>query len=232
MFGLVTADNIMVLFVFWESPPCSPFLLHLLLRTKLAAQHHAAGPRDHHGRRLAMLVAAYVLDSGRDVPDLRRLAAAPEMLGSTTIEDVAVVLVLAGVVASPRCCHALLAAAAVGRAHPVSAYLRAAAMVKAGMYLVARLAGFAQTQYWLRSRLTPLGLGAMIFGGWVALRQYDLKLILAYGTVSQLGFITAVVSFGTAEHGHGGHGHGHGPRPVQQPLFPRRGCDRPPGRDA
>ena len=85
------------------------------------------------------------------------------------------------------------------RPTPVSAYLHAAAMVKAGIYLVARLApGFAQTQYWLPVTLT-LGLGTMIFGGWVALRQYDLKLILAYGTVSQLGFITAVVSFGTAD---------------------------------
>ncbi|WIM73488.1 proton-conducting transporter membrane subunit [Corynebacterium suedekumii] len=43
----------------------------------------------------------------------------------------------------------------------------------------------------------PLALGTMLMGGWMALRQGDLKLILAYGTVSQLGFITATVAIGS-----------------------------------
>ena len=158
MFGLVTADDLMVLFVFWEITSVLSFLLISYSRTKLAARRAAlqalvittAGG-------LAMLVGLIML--GTEAGTFRIsgvLAAAPEMLGSTTV-DVAVVLVLAGVVTK-----------------------------------------FAQTQYWLPVTLT-LGLGTMIFGGWVALRQYDLKLILAYGTVSQLGFITAVVSFGTAD---------------------------------
>ena len=82
---------------------------------------------------------------------------------------------------------------------PVSAYLHAAAMVKAGIYLVARLApGFAETPYWLPVVL-GLGLATMLVGGYRALRQTDIKLILAYGTVSQLGFLTMVVGLGTPD---------------------------------
>ena len=82
---------------------------------------------------------------------------------------------------------------------PVSAYLHAAAMVKAGIYLIARLApGFVETAYWLPAVL-GLGLATMLVGGYRALRQTDIKLILAYGTVSQLGFLTMVVGLGTPD---------------------------------
>jgi multicomponent Na+:H+ antiporter subunit A len=79
---------------------------------------------------------------------------------------------------------------------PVSAYLHAAAMVKAGIYIVARMApGFSESPYWLPLVL-GLGLATMLVGGYRALRQTDIKLILAYGTVSQLGFLTMVVGLG------------------------------------
>src|SRR5699024_11860557 len=71
------------------------------------------------------------------------------------------------------------------------------AMVKAGVFLVARFApGFAHLPLW---RFLVLGLGAatLIVGGWRALRQMDIKVILAYGTVSQLGLITLLVGAGT-----------------------------------
>ncbi|RLZ03958.1 Na+/H+ antiporter subunit A [Kocuria tytonicola] len=201
MFGLVTADDLMVLFIFWEITSVLSFLLISYSRTKLAARRAAlqalvittAGG-------LAMLVGLLML--GHEAGTYRIsgvLEAAPEMLGSTTV-DVAVVLVLAGVVTKSALfpTHFWLPAA-MAAPTPVSAYLHAAAMVKAGIYLVARLApGFSGTTYWLPVTLT-LGLGTMVFGGWVALRQYDLKLILAYGTVSQLGFITSVVAFGTPD---------------------------------
>jgi multicomponent Na+:H+ antiporter subunit A len=72
-------------------------------------------------------------------------------------------------------------------------------MVKAGIYLVARLApGFAGTSYW-QPVVLGLGLATMLVGGYRALRQTDIKLILAYGTVSQLGFLTMVVGLGTPD---------------------------------
>src|SRR5699024_7904808 len=81
---------------------------------------------------------------------------------------------------------------------PVSAYLHAASMVKAGVFLVALLApGFADVPGWSATVLT-LGVLTMVLGGWRALRQYDIKLLLAYGTVSQLGFLLVIFSVGTS----------------------------------
>jgi multicomponent Na+:H+ antiporter subunit A len=72
-------------------------------------------------------------------------------------------------------------------------------MVKAGIYLIARLApGFADTPGWT-PLLVSLGVWTMLLGAWRSLRQNDLKLLLAYGTVSQLGFLTVVVGFGTRD---------------------------------
>jgi len=89
--------------------------------------------------------------------------------------------------------------AAMAAPTPVSAYLHAAAMVKAGIYLIARMApGFAEVPGW-REVLVILGVLTMLIGGWTALRHHDLKLVLAHGTVSQLGFLTVVVGFGTRD---------------------------------
>ncbi|MFH4242862.1 proton-conducting transporter membrane subunit, partial [Acinetobacter baumannii] len=71
---------------------------------------------------------------------------------------------------------------------PASAYLHSATMVKAGVYLVARLSpAFAAAYAWWRPALATVGLATMLLGGYRALRQHDLKLLLAFGTVSQLG---------------------------------------------
>jgi multicomponent Na+:H+ antiporter subunit A len=91
--------------------------------------------------------------------------------------------------------------AAMAAPTPVSAYLHAAAMVKAGVFLVALFApaitaagGPAATC--CRVVALAAGVATMLFGGWAALRQHDLKLLLAYGTVSQLGLLTAVLGYG------------------------------------
>ena len=80
---------------------------------------------------------------------------------------------------------------------PVSAYLHAASMVKAGVYLVALLAPALRRRDRWRTVLLVLGLTTMLLGGVRALRQHDLKLLLAYGTVSQLGFLVLVLGTGT-----------------------------------
>ena len=69
-------------------------------------------------------------------------------------------------------------------------------MVKAGVYLVARMTpGFADSPPW-RPTVITLGVLTMLLAGWRAVREYDLKLILAFGTVSQLGLITVMVGAG------------------------------------
>ena len=72
-------------------------------------------------------------------------------------------------------------------------------MVKAGVYLLARLTpGFADSPPW-RPIVITLGILTMLMAGWRAVREYDLKLILAFGTVSQLGLITVMVGSGGSD---------------------------------
>ena len=69
-------------------------------------------------------------------------------------------------------------------------------MVKAGVYLMARMApGYADSPGWRPTAVT-LGLVTVVLAGWRAVREYDLKLILAFGTVAQLGLITVLVGAG------------------------------------
>ena len=70
-------------------------------------------------------------------------------------------------------------------------------LAAAGVYLVARLApAFATVAVW-RPLVVVVGLATMIVGGWRALRQTDLKRLLAFGTVSQLGFLIVLLGAGT-----------------------------------
>src|SRR5690606_20125287 len=91
--------------------------------------------------------------------------------------------------------HSWLPAAMVAPT-PISAYLHSAAMVKAGVYLVARLApAFAHVGLW-RPAVLGLGLLTMVAGGLRATRRSDLKQLLAFGTISQLGFLMVLFGAG------------------------------------
>ncbi|MET3952118.1 Na+/H+ antiporter subunit A [Arthrobacter sp. UYEF36] len=201
MFGLVTADDLLLLFIFWELTTVLSYLLIGYARTRLSARRSAlqalivttAGG-------LAMLVGLIILGfNARTYRISTLLELAPGLVTGPAAGAVgaAVVLILIGAITKSALVpfHFWLPGA-MAAPTPVSAYLHAAAMVKAGIYLVARLApGFADTAFWLPVVL-GLGLATMLVGGYRALRQTDIKLILAYGTVSQLGFLTMVVGLG------------------------------------
>ena len=201
MFGLVTADDLLLMFIFWELTTVLSYLLIGYARTRLSARRSAlqalivttAGG-------LAMLVGLIILGFNAGTYRISTiLELAPALVTGPAAGAVAaaVVLILVGAITKSALVpfHFWLPGA-MAAPTPVSAYLHAAAMVKAGIYLVARLApGFAETASWLPVVL-GLGLATMLVGGYRALRQTDIKLILAYGTVSQLGFLTMVVGLG------------------------------------
>ena len=144
---------------------------------------------------LAMLVGMLVLGSEAGTHRISELLAEPPTGPAVTV---ATALLLVGALSKSALVpfHFWLPAA-MAAPTPVSAYLHAASMVKAGVYLVALLApAFAGTPGWHETVLA-LGVVTMLLGGWRALRQYDAKLLLAYGTVSQLGFLLIVFSIGT-----------------------------------
>ncbi|KAA0110810.1 Na+/H+ antiporter subunit A [Mycolicibacterium sp. P1-5] len=195
MFGLVVSDNMLLLYTFWELTTVLSFLLvgHYAERaTSRRAAMQALLVTTAGG--LAMLAGIVILGHSAGTYLLSELVAdAPH----GTAVAVGVVLVLVGALSKSAIVpfHFWLPGA-MAAPTPVSAYLHAAAMVKAGVYLIARLTpGFADSPGW-RPTVITLGLLTMLLAGWRAVRENDLKLILAFGTVSQLGFITVMVGGG------------------------------------
>ncbi|MGP5219908.1 Na+/H+ antiporter subunit A [Arthrobacter rhombi] len=202
MFGLVIADDLILLFIFWEITTILSYLLVGFARTRIFARRSALQAllvTTFGG--LAMLLGLVMIGQSAGTYRLSEIMAmAPELASRGTLIDIAIALILLGAVSKSALVpfHFWLPGA-MAAPTPVSAYLHAAAMVKAGVYLVARLApGFSGTTYW-DGLVIGLGMATMLVGGWRALRQTDIKLVLAYGTVSQLGFIMLVVGQGTAD---------------------------------
>ncbi|WP_067432347.1 Na+/H+ antiporter subunit A [Nocardioides jensenii] len=196
MLGLVLSDDLLLLYVFWELTTVFSYLLignDPGRRASRLAAMQALIVTTLGG--LAMLVGVLMLGQLSGTHLASELVADPP---TGAVATVAVVLVLVGAVSKSALVpfHFWLPGA-MAAPTPVSAYLHAASMVKAGVFLVALLApGFADTPGWRPTVLT-LGVLTMLLGGWRALRQYDVKLLLAYGTVSQLGFLLVVFSIGT-----------------------------------
>jgi multicomponent Na+:H+ antiporter subunit A len=198
MLGLVLADDVLLLYVFWELTSVTSFLLIGYSDEEEESRRAAVQAllvTTFGG--LAMLLGLLVLAAEAGTYRLSEILAAPP---SGTATDAALVLVLVGAFTKSAQVpfHPWLPAA-MAAPTPVSAYLHAAAMVKAGVYLVARLApAFAAAPVW-RPLVVVVGLTTMVVGGWRALRQTDLKRLLAFGTVSQLGFLFVLVGAGTRE---------------------------------
>lgn len=197
MLGLVLSDNVYLLYVFWELTTVLSYLLvghNPERRANRRAAMNALLVTTLGG--LAMLAGLVILHLTSGSPLLSEIVANPPE--ATTTVQVAVALALVGAVSKSALVpfHFWLPGA-MAAPTPVSAYLHAAAMVKAGIFLVAVLAPAYADLAWWRPVLVTLGLATMVVGGLRALRQYDVKLLLAYGTVSQLGFLTLIASIGT-----------------------------------
>ncbi|WP_372593922.1 Na+/H+ antiporter subunit A [Actinotalea sp.] len=196
MLGVVTTDDLILLYVFWELTTVTSYLLIGHYADRKASRRAAmqaivvttAGG-------LAMLVGVLMIGHAAGTYRISAILADPPTGGAV---GVAVVLLLAGAVTKSALVpfHFWLPSA-MAAPTPVSAYLHAAAMVKAGVYLVARFApAFADLTAW---QVVVLGLGSatLLVGGYRSLRQYDLKLVLAFGTVSQLGLLIVLVGYGS-----------------------------------
>ncbi|WP_040696616.1 Na+/H+ antiporter subunit A [Nocardia vinacea] len=198
MFGLVTSDNMLLLFVFWEMTTVLSFLLVGHNAEQAVSRRAAIQALLVTGAGgLAMLVGIVILGQVSGSYLLSDLFAGPP---SGIAVDVAVVLLLVGALSKSAIVplHFWLPGA-MAAPTPVSAYLHAAAMVKAGVYLVARLAPvFATSPAWHPLILT-LGVASMVLAGLRSLQVTDLKLVLAFGTVSQLGFLIMLVGLGTPD---------------------------------
>ncbi len=198
MYGLVTADDVIVMFIFWEATSVLSYLLighYSHKKESRGAAIQALLVTTFGG--LAMLVGIIILMVQAESSSLQVIVDTPI---DGPLVATAVILVMVGAASKSALIpfHFWLPGA-MAAPTPVSAYLHAAAMVKAGIYLILRLApGFTQVPGW-REALIVVGAITMLVGGWRSLRQNDLKLILAYGTISQLGFLALVAGYATRD---------------------------------
>ncbi|WPF65881.1 MULTISPECIES: Na+/H+ antiporter subunit A [unclassified Corynebacterium] len=200
MFGLVTSDSFLLMYIFWEITSVLSFLL-VGYYGERASSRRAAGQALMVTTLggLTMLVGFIVLGQSSGIWYFSDLGTIPD-LSAVPHTTIAIILILAGALSKSAIAptHFWLPGA-MAAPTPVSAYLHSAAMVKAGIYLVARLAPDMHVVQTWHLVIIPVGIFTMLMSGWMALRQKDLKLILAYGTVSQLGFLMAVISVGSRE---------------------------------
>ncbi|GGM34264.1 putative cation antiporter NADH dehydrogenase subunit [Micromonospora sonchi] len=199
MLGLVFADDLLLLYVCWELTTVFSYLLigHSTERrsSRLAAAQALIVTTSG---GLAMLVGFIMLGHHAGTYRWSELVGRPLPGGAYLV--VAVLLILLGALSKSAVLpFTSWLPVAMAAPTPVSAYLHAAAMVKAGVYLLGLLAPVLALVGPWRPVVLVAGLATMMVGGWAALRQTDLKLLLAYGTLSQLGLLTAVVGTGTAD---------------------------------
>ncbi len=198
MLGLVWADNLILLVVFWE---LTGILSYLLIahrtgkRSSRAAASQALMVTTAGG--LVMLIGVVMLGITAGTFTLSEILADPP--SGPLITTAIVLMIVGGISKSAIIPFQFWLPGAMAAPTPASAYLHAATMVKAGIYLFARLApAFAVLPFW-QPLLMTLGGGTMLFGAVLALRQRDLKLLLAYGTVSQLGLMTLLIGCGNPD---------------------------------
>ncbi len=196
MLGIVWSDNLLTLFVFWEGTSITSYLL-------IAFEHEKKEARDG-GRRalivtgfggLAMLAGMVLLGQSVGTYTISDILFTPN-LDASPYYGVALLLILLGTFTkSAQFPFHFWLPGAMAAPTPASAYLHSATMVKAGIFLLARLhPALGGTPLWFWSLLT-VGAATMLLGAVSAFRYYDLKAVLANATVSQLGFLVMLLAF-------------------------------------
>ncbi len=189
MLGLVLADNLIALFVFWELTTITSFLLIGYSHESAAARRSALqGLLVTGAGALAMLAGFVVLGQAVGTFSLREMLAAPETFADHPQYTAVVVLVLLGAFTkSAQFPFHFWLPNAMAAPTPVSAYLHSATMVKAGLFLLARLTPIlGGTALWMET-LTVVGAVTAVYSAFVALGKSDLKQVLAYTTIMALG---------------------------------------------
>ena len=198
MYGLVLTNDLVVLVMFWEVTSVLSYLLIGYYNRRAASRRAALQAllvTTLGGLVMLIGVVLLVVDANTS-----SISAILSQAPTGPIVDAALVLILVGALSKSAIFpfHFWLPGA-MAAPTPVSAYLHAAAMVKAGIYLIARLAPvFAIAPTW-RPIVIALGVFTMLLGGFQALRETDLKRVLAFGTVSQLGMLAVVLGYGTRD---------------------------------
>lgn len=199
MLGLVLSDNLITLFVFWELTSITSYLL-------IGFNHHQADVRKAAlqglivtvAGGLALLAGLVMLASAAGSYSLQEIFNSNQVLTEHPLYvGMLICLLLGAFTKSAQFPFHFWLPNAMAAPTPVSAYLHSATMVKAGIYLMARLQPeLGGTALWM-ALLTSFGAFTMFTGAFLAIRSTDLKKLLAYSTVMALGTLTLLLGIGT-----------------------------------
>lgn len=194
MMGVVLADNLVLLAVFWELTSIASFLL-IGFRSQRAAACEGATKSLllTAGGGLVMLLGIFLVFAQNGTLEISAL-----LSGTARLSPLAGLCFLVGAFTkSAQFPFHIWLPAAMEAPTPVSAYLHAATMVKAGLYLVARLSPLCAADPLWSTAVIGVGGLTLLWGGALACKQTDLKALLAYSTVSQLGLIMLLLGVRT-----------------------------------
>jgi multicomponent Na+:H+ antiporter subunit A len=199
MLGLVLADNLLLLFIFWELTSVSSYFL-------IGFDHERAEARAAALQALlvtglggiALLGGILLMGQAGGTYEFTTLVASGVNLRADALYLPILLLVLGGAFTkSAQFPFHFWLPNAMQAPTPVSAYLHSATMVKAGVYLLARLFPLLAGTDWWTWLIEPLAMITMLLGAFLALRKTDLKQILAYSTVSALGMLMLLLGIGS-----------------------------------
>jgi multicomponent K+:H+ antiporter subunit A len=199
MLGIVLSDNLLLLMVFWELTSISSFLLVGYWKHRADAR---AGARMAlaitGGGGLAMLGGFVLLGQIAGTYEISQMLDKAGLIQADARYPAALLLILVGCFSkSAQFPFHFWLPQAMAAPTPVSAYLHSATMVKAGIFLLARLTPVIGGTELFTALVAGTGLLTVVFAAFVALFKHDLKGLLAYSTISHLGLITFLIGLGT-----------------------------------
>ncbi|RKQ37857.1 Na+/H+ antiporter subunit A [Oceanobacillus halophilus] len=199
MLGVVLSDNVFVLYAFWELTSISSFLLIGYWNFK---------ERSRYGALKSMLITVFgglsmlggfifltIITGTTSVQAM--IDQVDIILASEFLPLILIFILLGAFTKSAQFPFHIWLPDAMEAPTPVSAYLHSATMVKAGIFLIARFSPIFAGYEGFFIAVSLVGIITLCWGSYMAVRQTDLKGILAFSTISQLGMIMAMLGFGT-----------------------------------
>jgi multicomponent Na+:H+ antiporter subunit A len=200
MLGVVLSNNLFSLFVFWELTSLSSYLL-------IGFNHEEEASRSAAlqallvtgGGGLAMLAGLVLLNLVSGTAEISEMVLQAPLIQSHGLYLPILLLILVGAFSkSAQAPFHFWLPAAMEAPTPVSAYLHSATMVKAGVYLLARMSPVLGGTLPWTTIVTVVGAVTMLVGAYLALCSSNMKRILAYTTISSLGTLVLLLGIGTS----------------------------------
>jgi len=200
MIGIVTCDNLITLFMFWELTSISSFYLIGFNNTEAGSRKSALTALSITGLGgLALLAFAVLAGQLTGTYSISEMLTSKEVFsGGGASVLLLVFLFLATFTKSAQFPFHFWLPAAMKAPTPVSTYLHSATMVKAGIYLLLRFSPHFESNSYFHTTLLIVGGITMLFAGFHTLFRTDLKGILAYSTIGALGIIVFLIGIGTS----------------------------------